>query len=210
MMNRTPKRPPSNSGGLGEDADGSTKRITTLSPKESDTDNQQSNESGSTEAKYDPAQYNAVSVAGLSYDNDIEAYRLHKQQPASDRPTSLVAVAAAEDRDRKMAAVTTTTALLQSTDHPHSDELGSDRLVRNNVRNDASTSQPLYGNNDRLANIRLQQQILLYQQQQQQQLLLLPNISSVHPPGTSYKNLIKLALLSHNYGKKRKESSSSP
>jgi hypothetical protein len=184
-MNRTPKRPPSNSGGLGEDADGSaTKRITTLSPKESDTDNLQSNESGSTEAKYDPAKYNAVSVADLSYDNnDIEAYRLHKQQqPASDRPTSLVAVAVAEDRDRKMAAVITTTALPQSTEHPHSDELGSDRLVRN----DASTSQSLHDNNDRLANIRLQQQILLYQQQQQQQLLLLPNISSVHPPGKSY------------------------
>jgi hypothetical protein len=193
-MNRT-KRNQSSSGESEESYDGSMKLSTANSPGEKSPDNEETNESESAKAKVAPVQHN---VSGLPSNSDHEANRLQTLQQA-DSQRSLVAVALAEERDRKMAAVSSarpsamnsTTALLSTSHNSHTDGFRSDHPQRNSGRDGAQIPQSLQ-DNDRFANIRLQQQMLLHQQQQQQQRLLHPNLSSVQPQGIPYMNRSKV------------------
>ena len=123
-----------------------------------------------------------------------------------------MAVALAEERDRKMAAVSTTLARASSA--RNASTTGSTNTTGSTINMISSSSSPpnphLHGSripfgiddhpprvrdyvtpipppslhdSDRFANVRLQQQMLLYQQQQQQ-LILNPTLSSMqHPQG---------------------------
>ena len=114
-----------------------------------------------------------------------------------------MAVALAEERDRKMAAVSTTLARASSARNASTTSSTNTTGITNNMISSSSSSPPnphLHGSrisfgiddhpprvrdyvtpipppslhdSDRFANVRLQQQMLLYQQQQQQQQLIL-------------------------------------
>lgn len=173
--------------------DGAAKSPVANPPGESNLGDQGSNESQSARTKVPPVQYK---VTGSSSDNDYEAYRLQALQQA-DNQRSLVAVALAEEMDRKMAAVSNeqrpstmnsyagTASPSSSVQNQYSDGLSNELPLHNSGTNDAHIAHSLQ-DNDRLNNFRLQQQMLLYQQQQQR--LFHPTISSVYPQGMAFIN----------------------
>ena len=172
--------------------DGAAKRPVANPPGESNLGEQGTIESQSAATKAPLVQYK---VTGSSSDNDYEAYRLQALQQA-DSQRSLVAVGLAEDKDRKMAAVSNAqrpsamnsysgTALPSSTaQNLYSDGLSKDLQLQRSGTNHAHIAHSLQ-DYDRLNNFRLQQQMLLYQRQQQERLFH-PTISSVYPQGMAF------------------------
>ena len=164
------------------------------------TQNQESQTSG---MKVTPKE--SYTTAGIPSDHDHSETDRWQQQQLADSQRSLVAVALAEERDRKMAAVSNTLARASSARNASTTGSASNTGSTINMISSSSSSPPnphLHGSripfgiddrplrvrdyvtpipppslhdSDRFANVRLQQQMLLYQQQQQQQQQLILN-----------------------------------